>query len=94
MKPQKSNQVNWRQAAFQKEIQNTDSEDDSGSLKQGGKDAGSVSQRPGETKDQTEVKSAPEAASSRLTEAEQGSGLEDGTVGRIQEKEGKEMKTA
>ena len=44
-----------RQAAFQKRIQNNDSEDDSGSLKNNGEDARNVYQRPRKTKEQTEM---------------------------------------
>ena len=44
-----------RQAAFQKRIQNNDSEDDSGSWKNNGEDARNVYQRPRKTKEQTEM---------------------------------------
>ena len=44
-----------RQAAFQKRIQNNDSEDDSGSWKNNGEDARNVYQRPRKTKEQTDT---------------------------------------
>ena len=47
--------MKWRQATFQKRIQNNDSEDDSGSWKNNGEDARNVYQRPRKTKEQTEM---------------------------------------
>ena len=48
--------MKWRQAIFQKRIQNNDSEDDPGSRKQNGEDARNVYQGPRRTKNkQTEM---------------------------------------
>ena len=60
-----------RQAAFQKRIQNNDSEDDSGSWKNNGEDARNVYQRPRRNKEQTEMDNTLEGSNSRIAETEE-----------------------
>ena len=47
--------IKWSQEIFQKKIQNNDSENDPGSQKKNGEDIRNVYQRPGRTKEQTEM---------------------------------------
>ena len=66
-------------------IQNNDSEDNSGSQKKNGgkdwEDARNVYQRPGKTKEHTEMNNTLEGINSRITEAEEWiSDLEDRMV--------------
>ena len=63
--------MKWRQATFQKKIQNNNSEDEPVSWENNGEDARNVYQRPARTKEQTGVNNILEGISRRIIEAEE-----------------------
>ena len=79
--PQKSNQMKWRQATFQKRLQTKNTEDDARSQKKNREYARNVCQKLKQKNKQTEMNNTLEALNRRITKSEKWiSDLEDRMV--------------